>query len=362
MNSYISISKEESLDKKVFFFILSLIATLFISIAAIVYVVDPFQFFHKSYFSKKFSTNQRYQTPGIIKNFPAKNYIFGTSMTENFIASEVKKELGTSDMQRLSISGVLPKNFATVLRFLLNTNNVERIVLDAHWYFESLDVNKENEQHSFPSYLYSSKWLDSLKYVFNHDNIKLSLKVLRGKEEGFSDDLEKINRWMKPSLFERFTSKESLKKIKSKLAKNKNNFNILKTLEEGKSYKYPSLDMNLIKIIKENPDVKFEIYLPPYTTWYYASSSKKKFIKRLIYMRKYLADKTSELKNVIVYGFDTEFEIVNNLENYKDYGHYHPRINKRIIKAIKLGTNILDKRNSERYLRDMISNINSYKF
>jgi hypothetical protein len=361
MNFYILTFKNEKTDRTIFIAILCFILFCFLSIASLVYIVDPFQFFHKSFISSKFSGNQRYQSPGLIKNYPAANYIFGTSMTENFKASEVKAVLQIKDLQRLSISGVLPQNFATVLNYLLENNKVESIILDAHWYFESEDIEKENKQHDFPSYLYSSRLLDKMKYLFNHDNLKLSIALLRGRERGFYNDLDTINRWMNPVLFEKFNNPISLKKIEKKLEKNRRILLSTDLLQSGEGFKYPSIDRYLLSILRNFPQVKFHIFLPPYSTWYYASDGRRSFIDRLIYMRKYLADKSYDLKNVRLYGFDNDYKIVNNLKNYKDYGHFHPRVNDRIIRSIKDGSNILDKKNSERYLIKMISNINSYQ-
>lgn len=283
-------------------------------------------------------------------------------MSENFSTNEANKIFSTKDFQQIIISGLLPKNFSLVLDFLFRENKPELIIMDIHWYFESLDPNKKNKRHSFPAFLYSGKYLDKQKYLFNHDLVKESLRRLFGviDEKKYSTNLESLNHKMKKELFRDYNTQENLEKLKKKLVENREIYNVEDILTHGKLYRFPSIDKNLLPYIKDNPKTKFLLFFPPYSTWYYASTEKKSFMNRLIYMRKYVADNLSHYNNVEVFGFDLNYFIVNDIKNYKDYGHYHKWVNSFVLKSIKNGENKITNENSSNYIKNMVENINKY--
>ncbi len=363
MSFYISIFKKDLGEKNASLIILSLVVLAIFFVSVLVYLVDPYQYFHKTFFSEVyFSKKQRYQVPGLIKHYPVKNYIVGTSMSENFSANEAQQVFGTDNFQQITISGLLPKNFSLVMEFLLSSNQPDIVIMDVHWYFESLDPNEKNKQHDFPDFLYSNNIFDKQKYLFNHDIVKESLKRLFGviDKKNYSTDFDSLNHWMKEELFIKYNKSKNLELLKKKLGEKRKTYNIEELMKRGKKFNFPSIEENLVPFIKNNPNTKFLLFFPPYSTWYYASTEKKNFMNRLIYMRKYVADNLSHYNNVEVFGFDLNYFIVNDIKNYKDYGHYHKWVNSFVLKSIKNGENKITNENSSNYIQNMVENINKY--
>lgn len=70
-------------------------------IGAWVYHIDPFFHYHKPYTNGYYYTlnNQRSQNNGICKHFDYNALITGTSMTENFMTSEMDAIFGTNSVK-----------------------------------------------------------------------------------------------------------------------------------------------------------------------------------------------------------------------------------------------------------------------
>ncbi|WP_302616456.1 hypothetical protein, partial [uncultured Desulfovibrio sp.] len=81
--------------KKYFIFIFICIICIFLSILSILYITDPLQLFHKSFFHKdKMYYSMREQAAGIINSFEFDSVILGTSMLENTSAREASQKIG----------------------------------------------------------------------------------------------------------------------------------------------------------------------------------------------------------------------------------------------------------------------------
>ena len=74
-------------------------------VAAINFIVDPLQYYRRaSWYPPHFSDNQRFQNPGLIRNYDYDTIVLGTSHSENFLASDIARILGRRAL-KLSISG-----------------------------------------------------------------------------------------------------------------------------------------------------------------------------------------------------------------------------------------------------------------
>ena len=101
------VKRDNTFKKKVYLFF-SILVFIIGSIGLINYIMDPFQIFRKH--DHGFDSNQRYQNVGLINSYlnssdGYNSIIIGTSVTENFIPSEVENLLGWGKVLKLSASG-----------------------------------------------------------------------------------------------------------------------------------------------------------------------------------------------------------------------------------------------------------------
>jgi len=352
------------------------VLTVIIIPALIVFIVDPIQLYHDQVTLKKtkYFKEQRHQNIGLINKYLKReegNYtiIVGTSMSENFVPSQIQKKLNNgSKVLKLTMSGGRPLEQYTLLEKALQTGKVKRVIWDIHWYYLLSKISQKDKNHDFPYKLYSNDiFTQGYYYLFNEDYVKDSIKVFTGKVNWgkWTENLDKLNYtmddWIKGHKFMHNHSKQNITKMDKEIKKIATN---IPSLPKKYNYyatklKYPDIDKYILPIVKKYKNVEFDIFFPPYSTYFYAKSKIDKSI-RYIYARKYLVDKAKKNQNVKIFGFDNNYEIVNNIYNYKDYGHYRAEVNDYIIKSIIDKKHMLSTKNIDDYINKMIQNINNY--
>lgn len=74
---------------------LLLVFLLIVASSFLIYIFDPYQIFHKSYFYKDKAYDKTiYQDAGIINNYDFDSIIIGSSMLENVSSDEASKRIG----------------------------------------------------------------------------------------------------------------------------------------------------------------------------------------------------------------------------------------------------------------------------
>lgn len=118
----------------------------------------------------------------------------------------------------------------------------------------------------------------------------------------------------------------------------------------------------LINTIKMNPDTNFKIFIPPYSIIYwYLNKGEGKIIYQLD-VQLYVYKKLLKFENVKIYYFQNDLNIVENLDNYKDYSHYSESISEYILAAIANEKNILTKDNIDNTLQQFRNYLVTYDF
>ena len=66
--------------------------------------------------------------------------------------------------------------------------------------------------------------------------------------------------------------------------------------------------------------------------------------------------------NIELYSFCNNFELVCDLNNYKDAGHYSEKINSQILVWMKNGDYKLTEENCENYLKEIYDFYSAYDY
>jgi len=260
------------------------------------------------------------------------------------------------------MSGGKPLEQFTLVKKALETGSVKKVIWDIHTYYLYKSTSQIDKKHTFPYKLYSDNRLkQAFFYLFNKDYIKSSFEVFTGKVDWgrWTEDADKLNYWMdrdvKKGKFSKYISKENIAILNSKIIDRSISY---KDVLESK-YKYQNIDQYIFDLISKYPNVEFNFFFPPYSTWFYRSM-KTKDVYRFLYARKYFVEKIKMMDNVKVYGFDNNYDITNKISNYKDYGHYKNWVNDYIMDSIMNNKHEIVNDNLNEYLRYMVDNINSY--
>jgi hypothetical protein len=324
-NHHKRVTAKQSKRFSIQFFIFALIMASLVILLTV--VLDPLQFYHKSFYPAIYSNEQRYQNPGLAKNYDYDNIIIGTSMTENFLPSEVDKALGGKTL-KLSIRGSTADEHNELASIALKTGKVKKVLWGLD-YFSLKMMSKEDLD--FPEYLYDDKWWNDYKYWFNYSIYEELFKEavvrpLRGYEPR---KLEYLYNWNREVTFGAKKVADVYKTSRQDEAYFGLNEEPIETIKSAfKDY--------VLSLVKEYPDVEFNFYYPPYSVLrqkVWQDTNNTRYTNQLE-MKEWMFEQFAKLPNVHVYDFQQESEWTYNLDLYKDLSHHSQDVNTWIAQAI----------------------------
>ncbi len=292
------------------------------------YVVDPLQFYHKAYITPDFSDQQRYQNPGLAKNYDYDTIIVGSSMTENFWPSYVNQKLGVKAL-KLSMSGSTAKEQNMITNLAIRTGKVKTVLWGVDYFSLRGNPDRVREEFgAFPYYLYDENPFNDMQYLVNLDTSRQSfhwLGISAGMAAPKNPDLNKLNTWESPGLF----SKQQVLKEWNKLKQGGS----FKPGEYELGHVQRNMDENVLAVIKAHPDVQFVLFYPPYSILQhrYFYDKDPAFFENELYVKRYLFEQVGNFPNVKIYDFQQEQKITFELDNYKDLAHHSYKINQWMI-------------------------------
>jgi hypothetical protein len=324
--------------KFIFTFFLMLLLGLG-SYGAFNYAVDPFQYYRipTLYRPVFWGGLQRQQNAGIARNYAADVVVVGSSVTENFLPSHIKRSWG-ANAAKLSISGSTGHEQALVLRLALNTGKVRHVLwgLDTGAFYGD-PAHVRDDQAPFPFYLYSTSPLPNLSYLLSFGTFRFSVLALKGY--GITD-LEKYHVWYGDY---EFSKKSVLAAWKGRCEDFGHKFIPLpkEAMDVLIAGYLQSLDENLVNLTRGYPDVTFDLFFPPSSLLTYIPFDSGELASYLAF-REALAHSVVGLKNVRLYDFQSVQSVVANLDNYKDQIHFGLNISDVIIDAIRDRRQLID--------------------
>lgn len=301
-----------------------------LSLSLLVYAVDPLQYFHKSSKSVHY-TQERFQNPGFIKNYDYDTIIVGSSMTQNFLPSEVNQVFNGKTI-KLSIAGSSSKELYYLTNLALSQENKVKNVLygiDLDSILNASDFTQSVDQ--FPVYLYDKNPFNDLQYLLNKKFISDSWGILRGNEnpEYLPLDLELVYSW---GQYVTYGTEKVLENYKQSYLNNKHLYSevMMKNAADN-------LQFNIIELVRNNPNVKFVFFYSPYSIVYFSHwyNTDPAYLQLLTEVKEEYFNELKKYNNVELYDFSSLSDLTLNLSNYKDVVHYSDSINSFILQSIK---------------------------
>jgi hypothetical protein len=291
--------------------------------------------------------DERYQNNGILKHFEYDSVITGTSMTQNFSASEFD---ALFDCQSIKVcnSGGSYKEMHDRLQTGFSSNNSIKYVIWGLDYSFLLSDKDTMGYSDLPEHLYNDSFFDDYKYLLSKDALVLSIKCL----------IDTILH-LEPTSFDDYSYWADNYSFGKKIVDR------TYTRSETKDVDHPftdsdyvvlfeNLSQNILSLAKANPQTEFFIFFPPYSIYYFDGLNNSGKLQRQLMAEKKAIEMLLQYDNVHLFSFFDEFEMITNLENYKDATHYGPWINSYILKSLK-------ERNHELTMDNYIEYCNSVR-
>ncbi|MBD3795480.1 MAG: hypothetical protein IE881_06045 [Epsilonproteobacteria bacterium] len=344
-------------------FVLIISFMIILIIGGINFIVDPFlqyrtPLLYKVYYN---SGRERHLNAGIARNYIYDTVITGSSMTENFHIAQINNILNADSMKFCMQSAS-----AHELNWILNkifmskkNHEVKRVIYGVDFYAYSGDVKRFHYgEANFPKHLYDENYFNDAKYLVSLDTLKNSISAFvldrsKPKDDPLFDKNMAYD-WMHNEKH-KFGAKNTLKDFKEKKAEA--GFK----LENYRFYKFKeSFDANTLPLLKENPNVEFIFFYPPYSILGYKFIEKQGWFNEAIEFKRYVYNSTKNLKNLKIYDFQHDKNITHNLNLYKDVNHYNDKTNDYMIELIAKDSHRVDDKNINLGLEELENQVKNY--
>lgn len=310
-------------NKNFFRTIIFLIILGLVFIGGISFVVDPYQQYREPKFYRMVNLNSsaRFLNPGLIKNRDYSSIIVGSSMMENMDTREIQEKLCIYPLKQ-TFAGATPREINILLNYVRSLNKVDSIIygLDLLTYFG----DKNNMKVKMPMYLYDNNIFNDYNYLFSFDTYRYMAVILYKNLKKNTINIDELYCWNKNTKY----SKEEVLKTFDKNKKININLEIKQELLEKM---LENFEYNTLPLIRDNSSVKYTIIFPPYSILTYVNIYE---IGTLLKFKEEVIKKLIQYHNVEAYDFQYLDNITFNLNNYKDYSHYSPKINSFMINSI----------------------------
>ncbi len=315
--------------------------------------IDPYFHYHKPLPGLAYRIyNERYQNDGIAKHFDYDAVITGTSMTQNFKASEFGRLFGCHCV-KMPFSGASYREVSENLKRAIQANhNIKTVLwgLDYNSFFRDPD---EMRYEGYPAYLYDSQPFNDVEYIFNKevlfgDTYGSVLAYTRGG--GKTTTFDEYNNWDgqyeygKEAVLSQYTRPQRAEK-------------------QGALHLDPrNLNQNVVSVVKENPQIQFYLFFTPYSIVYWDSLNQQGTLQNQLRMEKEAIELLLPYENIHLYSFFDEFGVITDLNHYKDSGHYSGKVNDFIMECMAKGDHKLTEENYQEYWGNVWDFYTSYDY
>lgn len=331
---------------------LSVFATAALAVIALVVYVDPFFQYHKPLPDFPYLVdNQINQNPGMARHMDYDSVLLGSSMTVNFNTSWFEELMGL-DTLKLSYSGAFPKDQSNIMKIVFDgTHKIDAAFLgiDVITYTGGIEETK----YPIPEYLYDDNPWNDIGYVLNKD--VLLQYILRPIADPDKTDLDTMYAsWWTDEYYNKQWVMHNYAKPE-KIEKEADAESYVQNAEAN-------LTENICPFIEQNPDTEFYIFYPPYSILFWNDVLVENHLEATLREYEYITKRLLQYENVRVFFFPNQEWIICNLDNYADYSHYHPDINRYMTECFASGECEVTEENLGEELNKMRDIVAEYDF
>lgn len=330
---------------------------LAVILLGMIYIYDPLQIFHKSFFDKpKFFVEMRLGAKGIIEHYDHDSYILGSSMLQNTSAMEASQKLG-GKFVNISPANSSVAEKSIILNFLFKHKKPKNIIYSLDFFNDGI-IGKINF-----TLLYDDSKFNDLEAYLNDRFLICILTFSQDHKCVGKGDIETALQWYRDDYQQdRFGGFENWIKYNPDELKKFDLFDIKPTIfDESKvdtQKMQEFINQFTLPFIKNSPQTKFHLILPPYSRFHFKVYPEAFMERKKVIL--WLLKEIDELDNATIYAFD-DLDYVDNIANYAgDTIHYAQDMNSLQLDAIRDKKHILTLDNAQLYFDKVEQKIKSY--
>ncbi len=334
---------------------LILTAVFLVLIAAVNIAIDPLFQYHKPWFGlEPVITNERYQNAGVIKHFDFDNAVLGTSLSENFLISEVNDTFGGNSV-KLTMYGSSIYNMTYQLE-LMKKREVKPKVIMCDMSPALFEAPNDTLKNPLPTFLYNYNPFDDGEYLWNFSILN---------DFTYQTVMLNVNHSV-PDYNTVFVSEESKNFGREKALSHYSRPEVSSEMVDTEEY-LALVKKNLAlftQYIEEMPDIEFVFFFAPVSMLYWDEQTRLNRVPTL--KEAYLeACKTlTSYQNVKVHFWADEemLAIMSDLDNYVDACHYNGQISSELLRRIKENIGLVTLQNYQEQVDILFRYIRSFNF
>lgn len=338
--------------------VLSLLALC--AAGAVTAYIDPFFHYHAPLDFLQYPINdQRYQNDGIVRHFDYDAMITGTSLTENFLASQFDRLFGVHSV-KVCFSGATFHELNNNLLRALDSNPKLKLVLFGidSWFLQEPPGALRTDA-AYPAYLYDDQLFNDVNYLLNKEVLcSRTARVLENTSWGNgTTSFDAYSFWGSDvygitgkDIAIANSPRESLTKIDGDLS------------QEERQQIVKNLTDNSVRIAQAYPDTQFIYFFPPYSILYWDSKQQEGGVDRQAEAWALASEVLLAEPNIRLFSFYEDFDTVTNLDNYRDNVHYGDRINALLLDRMARGEGELTLDNYREHWKKVADFYRSYDY
>ncbi len=320
---------------------------------ALVFCVDPFYHFHAPWFGLKFTETEGVAAnPGVAKHYPYESAIAGSSMIRNFDTHDLDEEFGTRTV-KFYYSSASAYVICTILELAFQTHpNMSHVFIG----FDTWAFAEGPSEYwiPLPTYLYDESWLNDSRYLINVSALKYTIKMLKGNLFG-GKDYSKAYMWSDLS-----TIQFGPAAVASSYDRHMKQVPEMPTEQTDRNAEVNLA--RLLKIIRDHPGTTFHVFVPPYSMACWERWKLRGELNQQLSVLDMASREFCDIPNVQFDIFLLNRAVTTNLENYMDFSHYSPEINRQMVTWMKRGDFRVTRSNVEEVLQRLRRNVTTYPF
>ena len=344
-----------------------------VTAAALNFVVDPLQIFRPArLFAAMYSQESRLQDAGLIRSQNFDAAFMGTSLAIQFRQSDIDRILGVKSL-KLAMSGASSREQVFVLAAALG-RQPKRVIWEVDdWIFHDtpeIDANTHlpadlyrGNARGIMGYLLSGAMARESAWIMARSIPQLQPSVARLTSDAvFKFAVSRVDdiNALRPDEDAIFNAKRAMAAfnyvtdpLRSKYLKDDTDYET----------KVRVFERDAIGLIGANPDVMFDIYLPPYSVlqWVALRDTSPETLKSVYAFSAHFCRRLMDFPNVRLFDFRALSEVTHDLNNYSDVIHHSPAIDLKILSWLAEGKYRVDRSEPTATLDQLISQVEAYR-
>lgn len=312
--------------------------------------VDPLRVFHDSPALKdRYYKDMRNSGAGYIREYIRKqrkydSLIVGSSLSNNFLPDDVRQTLNWPAPMQLSWGASRPYEQFVALQYALEGGTIKNVLWEVNFAYSTNELGQTLKNKRFQENLYTDNPFSKLPYIFSIETFEDSLGILSHGELfperrlKWAAKFKNMNYWMSRALKKGRDKKFVSPENRVKLQKAIDSADARAASEKGECPPphFPCVEGYLLSTIRNNPDVRFELFYPPVSSLMYRLITPCQ-LQNYLHMRTYLAKAVASLPNANISSFDSIPRLTEDITNYIDRVHYTAEISKNMLHWIQSG-------------------------